>query len=78
MKKATTLAVFLVTIALLFSCKKSTGPVIPGWEVLSIGNTAGLRAVDFVDENYGWVIAGGDTVIYHTTARRPTLSSTWE
>jgi len=66
MKVATTFAVSLVTIVLLFSCKKSTEPVIPGWEVLSIGTNADLFAVDFVDENYGWMI-GRDTVVFHTT-----------
>jgi len=66
MKVATIFVVSLVTVLLLFSCKKSTGPVIPGWEVLSIGSNVDLFALDFVDENYGWVV-GRDTFIYHTT-----------
>ncbi len=60
------LAFLGVLILVLFGCKKATEPVSPGWEVLSIGSNVDLLGVDFVDENYGWVI-GRDTVVYHTT-----------
>lgn len=61
-----TLIVALFLLTLLTCTKNPTGPVISGWEVLSIGTNVDLFKVDFVDQNYGWVI-GRDTVVFHTT-----------
>lgn len=64
------LAFLGVLLLFLFSCKKSTKPVIPGWEVLYVWSNVILFKVDFVDSDYGWVIGSDYQInqyIFHTT-----------